>query len=117
MLYCLLMRSVRFHTMARTVTWVLFAWVAVDLGVPSVCALDQEGQSTPSWATNVDISTDNGLPDQPVHIDDCFCCSHCVNVTAVSLLVMTPWADTDVSLPPADTPFPSSYPPYHPPKI
>ncbi len=117
MLYCQSMHSARFGAAVRAVAWVLLAWVALDLGVPSLCALDREGQSTPLSSTAIYTPAgDNGMPDQSVHIDDCFCCSHCVNVASVSDIA-TPLLVDNRSLPPLTRSlFLAAYPPYHPPR-
>jgi len=118
-LYCFLsMRSVQFRTTARAAAWLLLALVALDLGNPSLCALDQEGPSFPvSPAAALDArSTDDSAPARTIHIDDCFCCSHCVDVSSFSALVPLAFIDSRVPLP-TDAPLgPAGHPPYHPPR-
>ena len=110
----------RFRKLIRATAWLFLAWTAVDLGVPSLCALDQERESSPIYSSSGRIdgtSTSNdGAPDAPVHVDDCFCCSHCVNVTAIHTPAILTIARTDADLPADGVPVPAGYPPYHPPR-
>ena len=61
----------------------LLLWTAADLSNASLCALDNEGQpmQLSTECASLD-SSDTQVPDQTPqrHIDDCFCCSHCVDV-------------------------------------
>ena len=72
----------------------LLLWTAADLSNASLCALDNEGQEVVSLSAHATLSdgSDAPAPDQTPqrHIDDCFCCSHCVDVQAFapSTLVM-----------------------------
>ena len=116
-LYSRVMVWVRLRTTARTVAWVLLAWVAVDLGVPNLCALEREqGFAISGSSTAVAPDDGGGIPIAPPHVDDCFCCSHCVDVTQVSGATAPPLADTRVVLPPAAIPFPFGLSLYHPPR-
>ena len=118
MLYWRLMPSARFRTGARVAAWFLLALVALDLGNPSLCALDQESQPKPvSAATNLESRSPEGTPTSPAHVDDCFCCSHCVDVAAVMAPATLSLALNNVPLPADRLPFSAAYPPYHPPKV
>lgn len=72
--------------LARAVTMVLLLWTAVDLTNSSLCALENEDtrSSAPAvpGSTARDQDSSSRIPQQPAtpHIDDCFCCSHCVEV-------------------------------------
>lgn len=111
------MSWVRFRTTARTVAWVLLAWVAVDLGVPNLCALEREqGFASAGSSTVIAPADDGGTPPPPAHVDDCFCCSHCVDMTRLSGAVTPPLAETRIVLPPAAIPFPFGLSLYHPPR-
>ena len=103
---------------ARAAAWFLLALVALDLGNPSLCALDQEMPSIPVSAVAVlDAgSTDGNAPTRPVHVDDCFCCSHCVDVAPVQDPARLAWAGVGIPLPHDAAPLPTAYPPYHPPR-
>lgn len=65
----------------------LLLWTAADLTDASLCALEQE-QSSPAAAsdrTGATIASARSTapaPEAPdaVHVDDCFCCSHCVEL-------------------------------------
>jgi hypothetical protein len=98
------MRWWRHSTLNRVVALAILLWTAADLSNVRLCALDNEGHAPVSVApvsTGVE-SRDGAMPKAPQpaapHIDDCFCCSHCVDVTAAlpqapSTLVRTqaPW--------------------------
>lgn len=111
----------RFRKLIRATAWLFLAWTALDLGVPSLCALDQERESPPIYSSSERIaapSTPNeSTPDAPVHVDDCFCCSHCVNVTALHALATLAFVGTDLALPSDSVPVAAGYPPYHPPRV
>ena len=103
----------------RATAWLFLAWTAVDLGVPSLCALDQEREPPRMYSASGRIdapSTSETTPDAPVHVDDCFCCSHCVNVSALHTLESLSIARTDIALRPDGGPVAAGYPPYHPPR-
>lgn len=66
----------------------LLFWTATDLINPSLCALDnQAGVPISSTSTLKDHSTSPGPNQAPGHIDDCFCCSHCVDVQPPALVM------------------------------
>ena len=76
----------RHSRLARAVTMVLLLWTAADLTNSSLCALENEdarstAPATPG-STALDHDSSSETPRQPAtpHIDDCFCCSHCVDV-------------------------------------
>ena len=71
----------------------LLLWTAADLSNASLCALDNEGEPMQLSTEHASLdSSDAQVPDQTPqrHIDDCFCCSHCVDVRvcAPATLVM-----------------------------
>ncbi len=117
MLCCQRMHSTWFRKAVRTTVWALLAWAAVDLGVPSLCALDREHQRS---AESVQIecvpSDEGGSTDRPGHIDDCFCCSHCVNAQTLAALPMPVLSDALLPVLPSNSPRSAGYPPYHPPR-
>lgn len=111
------MRSAQFRKASRAIAWLFLAWVGIDLGYPSLCALDQENPLNLAVATSVDAASPDGTtPVPPAHIDDCFCCSHCVDVSSIASSVPL-WSVVFVPLPIDRAPFPSGYPPYHPPRV
>ena len=62
---------------------VLLLWTAIDMMAPGLCALEREhDESVVSAAT---VAPDQALPPagdstSAPHVDDCFCCSHCVDI-------------------------------------
>ena len=117
MLCCHRMHSVWFRKAVRTTVWALLAWAAVDLGVPSVCALDRENRPAALSAHVVTVPLgDDASPNQPGHIDDCFCCSHCVNVSPLTAVLAPFVGGTLVALLPISSPHSAGYPSYHPPR-
>lgn len=115
------MRSVQFRKASRAITWLFLAWVGLDLGYPSLCALDQESQlpsvSAPTLAGGIDASSPvDRTPTRTMHIDDCFCCSHCVEAGVVSAPALLPRVDLRAPLPAGRLPFSTGHPPYHPPR-
>ena len=71
----------------------LLLWTAADLSNASLCALDNEGQPMQLSDEHASLgSSDAQVPDSTPerHIDDCFCCSHCVDLQAFApaILVM-----------------------------
>ena len=107
-----------FRIVVRATAWLFLAWTAVDLGFPSLCALDQEHEPPRVFSSPLmdAPSTNETTHDAPVHIDDCFCCSHCVNVTAMQSPATLTIARTDAALPIDSVPVAAGYPPYHPPR-
>jgi len=81
------MRWWRHSRLAQTVSLILLLWTAADLTNASLCALENEGTSFGSIGTTATMSDSSSsqVPDPaPRHIDDCFCCSHCVDVQVLS---------------------------------
>lgn len=99
------------------VAWLFLAWVTVDLGFPSVCALDQDQLIPASFTSSVDVPAPaDTAPASPAHIDDCFCCSHCVNVTAIAGPLVINRIDLRVTPATVRLPHARGYPSYHPPR-
>ena len=100
----------------------LLMWTAVDIAAPGLCALEREDDfsivADADKAATV-VTTDASLPDDPstppLHVDDCFCCSHCVDLSR-HVMMFSPAGDVECDaivmlrlvdhIPP---------PPYHPP--
>jgi hypothetical protein len=77
---------------------VLLLWTAIDMMAPGLCALEREhddvsvaaaadaaGASDDAAGVTARVALDEALPPAgdstpATHIDDCFCCSHCVDV-------------------------------------
>ena len=109
---------VQFRTTCRAVAWLLLAWVSVDLGFPALCALDQELRPLTAATASLEApsSSDDGAPAPPVHIDDCFCCSHCVDVGSMVGLLPRAGVTARMAFPVDRAPFRAGYPLYHPPR-
>ena len=109
----------RFGRLLRATAWLFLAWTVIDLAVPRLCALDREQAPVPihSSAARIDVpSAPLGTTPTPVHVDDCFCCSHCVNVTGIHAPASLALARTEPPLPTAWMPLTDGYPQYHPPR-
>lgn len=104
------MRSIRLRKVLRAVAISLLVLAGLDLTTPGLCALDQEGSGQ---AMN-QVATLAGAPQ--VHIDDCFCCSHCVEIACTVPSVAPGTAVTSPQLPVGQEPFPTAFPPFHPPR-
>ena len=104
----------RHSRLVRTVAMVLLVWTATDISNASLCALDSEGAGPFALRK----SSGTSIPVQaPGHVDDCFCCSHCVDVqTVVSTSLAMP-ANLDRTPLIASAPRIFGSPVYHPPLI
>lgn len=75
--------------MSRAVVFTILLWTAADLSNVSLCALDNEDASATAALASADgvvlqAPSDAGVPLAPAsHVDDCFCCSHCVEVAVI----------------------------------
>ena len=89
LLYSLRMRWWRHSPLVKALVMVLLLWTAADLSNASLCALDNE--SNGAMPMSVDTTLMDGssghVPRQaPLpHIDDCFCCSHCLDLHVLAL--------------------------------
>ncbi len=94
----------RHSRLAQAVTMVLLLWTAADLTNSSLCALEKEdeGSTAPSipGSTTLNQDSHDRTPPEPVrpHIDDCFCCSHCVDVHSLVPAVASVPANRDLQL-------------------
>ena len=80
----------------RCTALVMLAWVAVDLADTGLCALDKRPLAVAASLAALDARANPPLA--PVNlIDDCFCCSHCVDVSVSSAL--QPFYQLSVDLP------------------
>lgn len=89
---------------ARLVVVGLLSWTAADLANASLCALDHEQELAASPASGPTVLTAAHAPsgqaaDEPMHVDDCFCCSHCVELSR-----LLPAIDSEPAAPDAPTP-------------
>jgi hypothetical protein len=79
----------RHSRLTQAVVMVLLLWTAADLTNTSLCALESEDtRSTVPAQGSTTIGDDSSgqIPREPAtpHIDDCFCCSHCVEVPGLA---------------------------------
>lgn len=98
----------------------LLLWAAVDLSNPALCALDGEPFSVPAAATTIHAVDGAGVPasGQPEpHIDDCFCCSRCVEPAPFAGPIVTGPARQRIFLPPDRIPLSDHASVYHPPQF
>lgn len=102
---------------ARLTAIMLLSLVAFDLSSPSLCALDSPSPAQATQQAGGDASSkDAELPAAPTHVDDCFCCSHCVQPgPTLTPLGLTLLRDT-FSPPVADGVFSALGAPFHPPR-
>lgn len=95
----------------------LLTWTAADLTNTALCALD--GSALPISAGTADFAQNPGSDSTqkvPPHIDDCFCCSHCVEVWALFPVFDVPGRPPSASYALSPPPHVPAAPPYHPPK-
>ncbi len=111
------MPAVRSKWLLRLVCLLLLSWTAVDLGASELCALDNDGALTLNIAPAA-ICSPISSPDShpPAHVDDCFCCSHCVNAVASAPIVHAAPVCLAVAPLRADAVIDVARPTYHPPK-
>lgn len=101
---------------ARLTAIVLLSLVAIDLSAPTLCALDRPSAGQTMQAGFNQSSQDAQVPSTPVHIDDCFCCSHCVRPGAVPAPVALTLLRDTFSPPVVDGAFSTVGAPFHPPR-
>jgi hypothetical protein len=113
------MRWWRQSPLARLVATAILLWTAADLTNTSLCALDSDEFDAVAYAAELSPTLNSGttdrVPSQPGHLDDCFCCSHCVDVPVfVPAVVAESVARRE---PPRDVTVPRGFgfPLYHPP--
>jgi hypothetical protein len=118
------MRSWRRSGLARAAVAVLLLWTAVDMTNASLCALDNEdGGAVVATGELPRIMGTTSSPVSPVapasaaHVDDCFCCSHCVR-PGLRAPIPAPLAIVRVTAPPAVQAIQSASDPLdHPPQF
>lgn len=100
----------------RLTVFVLLSLVALDLTSPSLCALDNP-ESAPATLASIDgDSKDAETPRPPAHVDDCFCCSHCVHPTVTLEPLGLTLVRGRLSSPLTDGHFAALGAPFHPPR-
>ena len=81
------MRWWRHCTLAQAIAIALLLWTALDLSNERLCALEDEARQSilitiTATKTVAAGSSDSTAAHTPQHVDDCFCCSHCVEVSS-----------------------------------
>ena len=71
--------------MLRWCATVLLLWTAIDMMAPGLCALEREHDDAAVAAGAAGAAFAQALPPADdstsvPHVDDCFCCSHCVDM-------------------------------------
>ena len=92
----------------------LLSWTAVDLANASLCAVDSDGLEQSDAALTAQEADPIAPPASPV--DDCFCCSHSVDVGRLTVILDSTAAAPipEMSVPAA--PLSPPHIPFHPPK-
>lgn len=89
-------RFPRLRTIYRVAVLVMLFQTGLDLSNAALCALDSERFGLAGHATStLAISGEQGpqpsqpsQPSKPAHVDDCFCCSACVDAEPIAQPVM-----------------------------
>lgn len=92
--------------------------LSMDVGSVTFCAIDAERtHAVPPSENGLGNPTSHSQQSQSPHIDDCFCCSACVNVTPVAQpLNVTLVAATPLPVVPRQLPLLSRFL-FHPPQL
>ena len=110
--------SRKFGVLARVTALVLLAWTAIDLTATQVCPA--EGVVPAVAVGELMLAALPGTvpanPGQPSHIDDCFCCSHCVNVSELQSITVIGAITAWQSAPAVRILIADGHPLYHPPQ-
>ena len=93
---------------------VLLAWTALDVLNPALCGLD----SLPFVASHDSVTSGGDEPvERPMTPDDCFCCSHNVNCSAMVSVAVALVSNNRPAMPVVDSPLWTTIPLYHPPRF
>lgn len=99
---------------APAVVMALLAWTAVDVLNPALCELDQ----MPFVAAHASVDWDTSSDDRPpAPVEDCFCCSHNVNFSAMMQVRIAFQSRTQTPAERIQIPLWKSFPLYHPPRL
>lgn len=93
----------------------LLAWTAVDLTASQLCALD----AVPAAAVTEQADAGEAqlpLAPDPAHVDDCFCCSHCVDVKLIQTELVSSRLSAPVRALDERAPLGAARPLFHPPQ-
>ena len=98
----------------QTVVFLLLAWTALDVLNPALCGLDE----LPFVAEASALGSNNSVPTvPPIPSEDCFCCSHNVNLTSMIDGTTSLSTDGDARAVLTQNPRWTSFPLYHPPRL
>jgi hypothetical protein len=105
----------------RTVVVALLLWTAADIANSNLCALDQD---VPPATQALGLTADRDstpanpvAPEAPLHVDDCFCCSHCVEVQELGPRLLSVRLSSNADVPPLASPRIFGVRLYHPPLV
>lgn len=108
----------RHSRLAQAIAVVLLLWTALDLSNESLCALEGEAGQSILTTEKAAVAATSSAADPvhaPQHVDDCFCCSHCVEVSSTTPAPVGLSINQDaVALVPS-APYTFGAPLYHPP--
>lgn len=97
------MQWVRTGRVARMVAVFFLLWTAVDLTIPSVCAIDQQPGSGNARRESTVLTAGGSTQTAPNDgTEDCFCCCHHVMSTAAWVPIAHVDIAQGISLPPVD---------------
>lgn len=98
----------------QSVVFVLLAWTALDVFNPALCGLDE----LPFVAAGVALDADTTTPvESRGSEEDCFCCSHNVNVCAIVQVSVSLPTKAQVPAHRVQNAFWTTSPLYHPPRL
>jgi hypothetical protein len=99
----------------------LLLWTAVDLMNVGLCALDNEHALSAAAAVPtmraVDEAGPRGAGGPAPHVDDCFCCSRCVEPAQMVVPAAEEPAFREEAAVADRLPLPDRAPVYHPPQV
>ena len=110
------MRGSRSRRLGRFVAVLLLLWTTVDLVNASACALENEQRFAFSGVAHPIVASPERPGVQQAHVDDCFCCSHCVDVEPLALPSGLPVNVRRQQFRPSAHPDRLPLPLYHPPQ-
>lgn len=115
------MRAWRTSRLTRLVVLTLLFWTAADLTYASLCALDGQALNlVRTGAEPLAQAADQDATPSPAaqpHVDDCFCCSHCVDVSVISPANIVLQVVEQPSILASAAPSTFGSPLYHPPLV
>lgn len=98
-----------------SVVVVLLTWTALDVLNPALCGLDKLPFVTAS--DSIAPGETPPAPSNPITPEDCFCCSHNLNFSAMVYVAMAIPASSAPPTAVVEHPLWTSIPLYHPPRF